>query len=142
MDRRGTTLIEALLAASLVSILAAIAVPRLGGVADAAAVRLARRDLLAALDAARGAAIRLGATVELRDDGQRRTVVPQLPPPDTIPVWTGAVPARHRVAQSGFGAGVTFGPAGIATGASNRTITLTRGSASLTLVISRLGRVR
>lgn len=141
MHRRGLTLIETLLATCLLTILAGIAVPRVLGVADAAAVRQARLDLLAALDAARGAAIRLGTTVELRDDGVRRTVVPHLPS-DTAAAWTGPAAAAHGVAQSGFGSPLTFGAAGLATGASNRTITLSRGSASLQVVISRLGRVR
>lgn len=141
MDRRGTTLVEALTVTCMVGILAAIAVPRLGGVADAAAVRLARRDLLAALDAARGAAMRLGAPVALLDDGQRRRVVP-LALPDTAATWDGPAAAAHQVSQAGFGSAITFGPAGLATGASNRTITLTRGSASLQVVISRLGRIR
>lgn len=141
MPRRGYTLLELLLAITMLSLLGGITMPHVGTLADAAAVRHARLELRAALDAARGAAIRLGASVELRDDGTRRAIVPLLPP-DTVPVWTGPSAAAHGVHQAGFGSAITFGPAGLATGASNRTVTLTRGSATLTVVISRLGRIR
>ena len=141
MTRRGVALLELLLAIALLLLLGGIVAPRLAAIADAAAVRAARRELLAALDAARGAPIRLGTSVALRDDGTRRTVAP-LAPPDTQAVWRGPVAARHGVHQTGPGHPLTFGPAGIATGASNRSITLSRGSASMTVVISRLGRIR
>jgi prepilin-type N-terminal cleavage/methylation domain-containing protein len=141
MPRRGLTLLELLAAITLIGMLAAIAAPRLVAIVDMAALRTARLDLLAALDAARGTAHRLGDSVELRDDGVRRTVVP-LAPPDTLPVWSGPVALARGVSQSGFGRAITFGPAGLATGASNRTITLTRGQATVRVVISRLGRVR
>jgi len=140
MSRRGATLPELLLALLILAILTAIAVPRLAALLDAAAVRAARGDLLVALDAARGAALRLGADVELRDDGLRRTLVPVLP--DSAAAWTGPAASRHGVALGGLATPIIFGPAGIAVGASNRTLTLSRGSVTMTVVLSRLGRVR
>jgi prepilin-type N-terminal cleavage/methylation domain-containing protein len=140
MSRRGATLPELLLALLILAILAAIAVPRLAAVLDAAAVRVARGELLVALDAARGAALRLDTDVELRDDGLRRMLVPALP--DSTVTWIGPAASRHGVVLGGLATPITFGPAGIAVGTSNRTLSLTRGRVTMTVVLSRLGRVR
>ena len=79
--RSGLVLIELLFVVVLLGLLALFAVPRLSDVADAAAVRDEAMRVVAALDAARGAAIRLGtvATLTLSDtsyrvsrDGRRR----------------------------------------------------------------------
>ncbi len=142
MTRRGASLLELLLALVVLAILLAIALPRLGAIGDAAALRAARSDLVTALDAARGAALRLGTDVELRDDGATRTLVPALTGPDSQPIWHGPVAALHGASLSGLASPIAFGPAGIAVGAANRTLTLHRGQHSLVLVLSRLGRMR
>jgi Tfp pilus assembly protein FimT len=141
MQRRGFTLVEALLACCLIGLAAGITGARLAGLADAGAVRVATADVLAALDAARGAAARLSTSVVLVEDGDRRVALATALA-DTTPVWTGPTGARHGVAVAGLDRAIVFGPDGIATGASNRTMTLTRGGARKTLVISRLGRIR
>ncbi len=140
MKRAGTTLLELLLATAILAALAGVAVPRVVAILDGARVRAARSDLHAALDRARGAAIRLGTGVELRDDGTGRVLVPD--PPDSAPIWQGPSAASHGVAQVGWNTPLAFGPAGLATGAGNRTVTLRRGTAQAVIVISRLGRIR
>jgi prepilin-type N-terminal cleavage/methylation domain-containing protein len=140
MTRAGTTLLELLLALAILAALAGVALPRVATILDGARVRAARSDLHAALDRARGAAIRLGTGVELRDDGTGRILVPD--PPDTAPIWRGPSAASHGVAEAGWNAPLAFGAAGLATGAGNRTVTLRRGSVQAQVVISRLGRIR
>ncbi len=140
MSRSGTTLVDLLLVTAILALLAAVAVPRVAAILDGARVRTARSDLHAALDRARGAAIRLGTGVELRDDGTGRVLVPD--PPDTVPVWSGPSAASRGVTQAGWNAPLAFGPAGLATGAGNRTVMLRRGSVQVQVVISRLGRIR
>ncbi len=140
MPRRGTTLLDLLLTLVVIGILLATSLPRMAALRDAAAVRAARADLLIALDAARGAALRLGTEVELRDDGQQRLLIPALT--DSTPAWVGPAASRHGVTLTGLTRPIAFGPAGIAIGAANRTLRLRRGTITMAVVLSRLGRVR
>lgn len=139
MPRRAVTLPEMLLMLLLLGLLAGIGVPRIAGAANRAALRSSRAELLRALDAARGAAIRLGHPVEVlgADSG---LVVAEVEGP--APIWRIPSPAELGVALQGLGSPIRFGPAGIATGASNRTLRLHRGADTVAVVVSRLGRVR
>jgi len=69
MNRTGTTLIEISLAITLLLILASITIPQFGRVAARSELNLARIDLHRALDATRGAAVRLGQTMKLEAAG-------------------------------------------------------------------------
>jgi hypothetical protein len=62
--------------------------------------------------------------------------------PDSAPLWTAPGPGRDGVSQLGSGGPIGFGSAGIAVGVANRTLVLSRGAASATVVLSRLGRIR
>ena len=115
--RTGFTLIELIVALCIAAFAAAIATPRIIGIADAAAVRGETIRLVATVDAARGAAIRLGAVMTL------------------------SVTVANGVTISGAGPPIAFGPAGLAMGVSNRTITLSKGSALRKVVVSKLGRL-
>lgn len=141
MTRRGHSLLELLLVVVLLGILAAIALPSLRNATDRAAVRAARQELLRTLDAARGAAIRHGtaSAVHLRGD---QWVVFDPADADSSAMHTANGPGHFGVGMSGAGAPIAFGPAGIAVGAANRTVTLSRGDAAATVVLSRLGRIR
>jgi len=138
--RAGLALIELLFVVVLLGLLALVAVPRLAGVADAAAVRDEAMRVVAALDAARGASIRLGtvATLTISDTSYRVTAIVG---PDTLTPWRQPGPGPAGVVLGGAGQQVRFGPAGVAVGASNRTITLTKGQATRNVVVSRLGRI-
>ncbi len=141
MHRTGTTLLELALVIVILGILAAIAVPRITLVADEAAVRHQVHRLIGALDAARGAGIRLGTPAGLTVGIARLTVAASVGGVPTT-VWDVPGPADEGVSVSGAaGAPIMFGPAGLAIGASNRTIVLSRGAASRRVVISRLGRI-
>ena len=96
--------------------------------------------MVAALDAARGASVRLGvvATLTLSDTTYSVTAIVA---GDTVTAWRQRGPWRSGVALSGTGQPVVFDPAGLAMGVSNRTITVTKGRAVRTVVVSRLGRI-
>ncbi len=140
MSHRGTTLLELAIAIAITLLLAAIAVPRLAYVADAAAVRDETARLVGALDAARSAAIRLGGNAALSITPATWQVV-VVRGSDSLVAWHGAGGAGRGVTISGAGAPIVFGGAGLAVGAANRTITISRRLASRRVVISRLGRV-
>lgn len=137
MRTRGVTMIELLLAITVLAITALIAAPRLVSLRDRAALRASRSVVLAGLDAARGAAVRLGGSVTLSELGGVLEVRF-----DTAQVWDSAELVRLGVSLTGLGTPIRFGPAGLATGASNRTLRLGRGGDTLSVVLSRLGRVR
>ena len=138
--RAGLVLIELLFVVVLTGLLALFAVPRLFGIADAMMVRDEAMRVVAALDAARGASIRLGtvATLTFSDTSYRVTAVVD---EDTLTAWRQPGPGRNGVVLSGGGQPVLFGPAGLALGVSNRTIVVTKGLAARKVVVSRLGRI-
>lgn len=138
--RSGLVLIELLVVVVITGLLALIAAPRLFTAADAAAVRDEMLRVVAALDAGRGAAIRLGmvATLTLSDTSYLVTAAVG---GDTVTAWRRPGPRENGVALTGTGQPLLFGPAGLAMGASNRTITVSRGSVERKVVVSRLGRV-
>lgn len=139
--RRGVTLLDLLLALTLLGILLLLGMVRLGPLVDAARTRTTAARLLGALEAARGAAMRLGtpATLEL---SAARWTVRAVVAGDTIVAWGGESHAAEGVTLGGAGAPIRFGPAGLTVGVANRTFTLERGTARRTIVLSRLGRVR
>ncbi len=137
---RGFTLIEMIVVLVIVAIVATIAASRIAAIADAAAVRDESIRLIAAVDATRGAAVRLDdvASLTITATSYRATVVDGT---DTITAWMQTGPATTGVSISGTGTALVFGPAGLAMGVSNRTMTLSRGSAQRKVVLSKLGRL-
>lgn len=138
--RSGIVLLELTVVLSIMAIVAAIAAPGIAGIADTAAVRDETFRLVAAIDAARGAAIRLGdvASLSITATRYRATVVAGT---DTVIAWAQPGPAANGVTIAGAGQPMVFGPAGLAMGAANRTIIMTRGSAVRRVVIAKLGRL-
>lgn len=138
--RAGVVLTELLLGLVVAAIVAAIAVPRFAAIRDAAAVREETLRMVAAIDAARGASVRLNtvATLTLSAAGYTATAIVGA---DTVIAWRQPGPLRNAVTLSGIGQPLLFGPAGLAMGVSNRTLLLTRGSAVRRVVVSRFGRL-
>lgn len=139
MSRRAVTLPELLLVVVLLGILTGVGSTRLVATANGAALREAKAQLLRALDAARGAAIRLGQPVELRSEGGALQLITG---PGPVTIWQIPGPSRLGVTLQGLASPIRFGAAGVAIGASNRTLHLRRGGDTVEVVLSRLGRIR
>ncbi|MDX2263225.1 MAG: GspH/FimT family pseudopilin [Gemmatimonadales bacterium] len=137
---RGVTLPELLLALVVVGLLSLIALPKLAAVTSANALRHEATQLVAALDAARTAAIRVGGPSTLTLSDSSYTVVGGLPG-DSLRAWRIPGPATRGVQLMGAGGPIRFGASGLAIGVANRTLTLTRGGSSRRVVLSRLGRI-
>lgn len=138
--RSGLVLFELLLAVVLAGLVAAIAAPRLVSIADAAAVRDEALRVVAVLDAARGASVRLGvvAALALTDTTYRVTAVVGT---DTVTAWQQPGPRYRGVTLGGSGRPIPFGPDGLAMGVANRTFTLAKGNALRRVVMSKYGRL-
>jgi prepilin-type N-terminal cleavage/methylation domain-containing protein len=136
---RGFSLPELMLAVAVAGLLFGIAVPSLSGAVDRIEVWSAATHLVAAHRRARIMAITRGQVLVLTVDAELLTIRPR---GQAIPVWSAAGPAFSRVALDGRAHQFIFSPEGMTVGLSNATFRLTRGSASRTIIISRLGRIR
>ena len=138
--QRGFSLIELLVGLVLIGLLTLMAVPPLAGLRDAAKLHQETLRLVGALDRARGTAVRFASNARLLLTDSSYSITVALP--DTlIEVWRAAGPAADAIRLTGTGAPILFGSAGVAVGASNRTLILTAGSSSRRIVLSRLGRI-
>jgi Tfp pilus assembly protein FimT len=138
--RRGATVAELVVVIVLVSVLLALARPRLAGWLDRVAVEHAARETRLALSQARQVAIAWGVRtrVVIRADGVWI---------DTLGAawgtWRGLPgPADRGVALSVTNPEVRYRPNGIAWGLANTRIVLRRGGHSATITVSRVGRVK
>jgi Tfp pilus assembly protein FimT len=137
--RPGHSLLEQLVVLTLLAILLALAVPRTGAALDRAAVRNTRIQLVAALGAARSAAITRAERVSVAMDSTA----------GMLRILAGAETILLR--PVGFELGVaiaasrdtiTYGASGRGYGAANSTIVLRRGAVAETVYVARLGRAR
>lgn len=135
--RRAFSFPEMMLVLALVGILLGIALPRLSSAVDRIEVHTAANRLVAAHNRARMTAVSQGQVVVLSVDQHALVLRRQ-----GQTVWTEPGPDAGGVSLIGPGAKFTFSPEGITLGLSNATLKLTRGSATRTVIVSRLGRVR
>lgn len=136
--RRGYTLIETLLSLVVLALLLGIMLPRFGAVRDQLAVNDEAGRIAAAHRRARTTAILMSRPVVLTISADSLAVNEA----DSAPTWIQPGPAASGVSLAGGMRQLTFSPVGITTGLSNATFRLTRGDASRTVVVSRLGRLR
>jgi prepilin-type N-terminal cleavage/methylation domain-containing protein len=137
--RQGFSLVELLLVLAVAGLLFGIALPRLSGVMDQIEVASAANHLVAAHQRARIMAVTGGQVLVLTIDTASLVIRPR---GQASILWSEEGPAATRVVLEGPARQFTFSPVGLTLGLFNATLRLTRGSASRTIVVSRLGRVR
>jgi prepilin-type N-terminal cleavage/methylation domain-containing protein len=136
--RQGYTLMELLIVLVIAAILSTVSVRALLGMRDRLAVRLAATDATRTLHDARSIAIAAARRTAVRLDGPRNTIA-VLQGIDTLRLLR---LDDYGVQIRSTRDSIAWGPTGIGWGANTATITLTRGSTSTALAVSRLGRVR
>jgi prepilin-type N-terminal cleavage/methylation domain-containing protein len=137
--RHGHTLIELALALAVAGLALGIALPRVSAIQDGLEVERAAREVATAHRRARIAAILQSRPVELSigPDSLAYRVAGA-----SARLWRAPGPARNGVVLVSAARRITFSPVGITMGLANASFRFTRGSASRTVVLSRLGRVR
>lgn len=137
---RGVTLIELLLALTLIGLLSLIAVPRFAVVRDRLAVDHAAQEVAMFYYRARQAAILEARSVriEFAADTLRAVYQGEM---DSVAL-TQAGPTAHGVQLTASRAVIRLYANGIGLGAANTRLVLTRGEAVATLTTSRLGRLK
>jgi len=137
--RRGFTLIEMTTVLALIAILATVTLPRAARLVDTIEVRGAVTEIDAMFSAARHIAIAHAQPAALEIDLGRGTIVIRLGA-DTI--QSRAIGAAHRVEIGSNRSSITYSPTGMAYGAANFTMIVSRNLSADTIYVSRLGRVR
>jgi prepilin-type N-terminal cleavage/methylation domain-containing protein len=140
MPRRPAfTLVELLVAVSILGVTFAVAIPRFRGALDGIATRGAASDAAAMLALARQIALTRSVRSTLTID--TGTAVISIRAGPTL-VQSRDERALHGVRLSASRTSVTYTQLGTALGVSNLTLVATRGARAETLTVSRLGRVR
>ena len=137
--RRGFSLFELLLVIAIAGILFGVALPRFGLYRDQLAVEEEAGKIAAAHRRARISAILYSCPVVLTISPDSLIISIEA---DSGTTWSQPGPSAHGVTLAGGVRQLTFSPVGITTGVSNASFPLTRGAASRTVVVSRLGRLR
>jgi Tfp pilus assembly protein FimT len=137
--RRGFSLSELLLILALAGILTGIALPRLSPILDGIEAQTAATRLAAAHYRARMMAVTRSEVLVLAVAQDSVTIRAR---ESSMPLWSEAGPAANGSVLEGPTRQFTFSPEGFTLGLSNAALRLTRGSATRTVVVSRLGRVR
>ena len=137
--RAGTTILELALSLSVISILSAIAYPRIGALLDGIHVRGTATEIHSLFTAARHHAITRAERITVQIDTARDAI--------SLVSETDTLRARglgdiHGVDLAANRASFTYSPIGIGHGVGNMTIVIRRNARADSIFISRLGRVR
>jgi prepilin-type N-terminal cleavage/methylation domain-containing protein len=138
-SRRGTTLLELMLALGVLAVLAGIIVLRTARFADALAARGAAREVRAALGTTRHLAVLRATRAAVGIDTVRGVVVVHLAAETAL---VRGVRAAYGVRISTSRDSLAWGADGLGWGAANAKLVIRRGVAAETITVSRLGRVR
>jgi prepilin-type N-terminal cleavage/methylation domain-containing protein len=136
--RSGFTVPELLIVLAVTAILTGLALPAVTGLRDRLTVRLAAVDAARALADARTIALTAARRTAVRIDALTNTLTVYAGSDTIRIVRLSEYGVRLRTTRDS----VAFGPTGIGWGAATATITLTRGTASTALAVSRIGRIR
>lgn len=137
--RAGFSLPELVLVLALIAMLLGIAVPRISLALDRIEVGQAAARIAAAHSRARLMAITKSQVVVLSVAPNALTISPRGFP---APLWSDVGPANSGISLSSPNHSFTFSPEGFSLGLSNATLRLSKGAATRTVIVSRLGRVR
>jgi len=137
--RRAFTIIEIIVTLGILSILLAIAIPRMGEILDRVKVRSAAVEIESLFSAARHIAIARAtqATVDIDPVAQSINVSVGS---DTV--RQRKIGAAHDVQISATRARMSYAATGMGYGAANLSVVVRRNSSVDTVFVSRLGRVR
>lgn len=137
--RQGHTLLELALVLAVAGLALGIALPRLTALRDSLDVDQAAREIVTAHRRARVAAILHSRPVVLSvsTDSLAYRLAGA-----AGHLWRSPGPARNGIVLMSPARQITFSPVGLTTGLANASFRLVRGSASRTVVLSRLGRLR
>jgi len=137
--RRGVTLLELVLVLAILGLVAGIAIPPFQRVADSLAVHNAALEIVSAHRRARFSAILKNQMVELTIRADSLAIrIPGIPGD----LWHAAGPDAEGVSLTGPSRPLVFSPVGLTVGVSNASFRLSRGAATRTVIVSRLGRLR
>lgn len=137
--RGAATIIELAIVLSVSSALCAIALPRAAGFIDSIEVRGAVTEIESLFSLARHAAIARGSQSVVDIDEAAGIFSVRV---GSEVIRSRDVGAAHGVTVSSGRTSMTYSPIGVGYGAANFSLSVARGSAADTIVISRLGRVR
>lgn len=137
--RAGASLVEMLAALTVAALLLAAGVRAVASVADGAAAHAAGAELRSAFARARALAVLRAARTAVRLDSTAGTATVHA---GTDTVHRLLLRARYGVRLTATRDSMAYAPPGLGYGAANLRVVLTRGRASDTITVSRLGRVR
>ena len=139
--RKGHTLIELVIVLVLVGTLALVGTPVTRHFLDWVATDGAAHDVTVALATAREAAVGLGQVTRVRIAADS-LVIDRRDSGAWVPWRRLPGPSRRGVGLQVSNSEVVFSPLGSGWGASNTTVTLTRGETTERITTSRVGRVK
>lgn len=138
--RPGSTLIELVVALAILAILLLAGLPGSAALRNRSAVRASATELVSALALARSTALAESRVVAVAMDTGAAARAVVFAWPDTL--LDLPLGARYGVSLNATRDSIAYGPTGRGYGAANATLTVRRGQAVDTIVVSRLGRVK
>ena len=137
--RRAFTIIEVIVTLGILSILLAIAIPRMGEILDRVKVRSAAVEIESLFSAARHIAIARGMQATVDIDAVAQSINISV---GSDTVRKRKIGAAHDVQISATRARMSYSPTGMGYGAANLSVVVRRNASVDTVFVSRLGRVR
>jgi Tfp pilus assembly protein FimT len=137
----GFTVLELMVVTCIAGLLLTLWLPRAARLMDWLKTERAARDITTALAVARHGAVQQATRARLTISADTLRI-DRLNADGWTPWWRLPGPASHGVLLQVSNPVVVFGPSGIASGASNTKIVVSRGSQAETITMSRVGRVK